>query len=486
MGEHLEIELKFDAAAEFALPDLTDLAAVSDPIVHQLEAVYYDTPELALAARKVTLRRRTGGGDEGWHLKLPAGPDAKREHRAPLSDTLPGSLRSLVTAHVRGRGRELQPVATLSTRRTVRVLTTPSGSAELADDLVTGSIAGTDGESSWREIEIELLSGPRDGLAPFGERLLAAGASRASSSSKLGRLLASRLTKLPSWEGDSAGAAILRYLSGQVAEVLANDPKVRLEEYDSVHRMRVAVRRLRSVLKSARPLLDRSGTDPLQPELAWLAEVLGEVRDAEVLYERFAGRLDSLPSAPALAPAWLEAIKARETSGYDHIRSELSGERYFALLDALDALLTTPPLTKRAGRPAGKELPKLLRKAWRRVQDAHATIASAPTPELRDEAHHDTRKAAKRARYTADATREILSAQAKTLAKAAKSLQEVLGRFQDGVIAQEALLAAVPASHQDAFLLGTLYGLERAEVATALSEVSAAWTAAQAQALPVL
>ncbi|GAA3235376.1 CYTH and CHAD domain-containing protein [Actinocorallia longicatena] len=484
MGEHLEIELKFDADAAFVPPDLSDLAEVSDPQVHRLEAVYYDTASLALAARKVTLRRRTGGPDEGWHLKLPAGPDAKREHRAPLSGSLPAELAELVTAYT--RGAELVPVATLSTVRTVREVVSADGTAELADDLVTGSIEGTPGTESWREIEIEVVTGEKDQLAPISARLLEAGASRAATSSKLGRLLAPRITALPAWDGTAAGEAVVRYLAGQVADLLYWDPRVRREEYDAVHKMRVAVRRLRSVLKSAGPVVDRGVTDRLQPELSWLADVLGEVRDAEVLHERFAARLDSLPQAPSVAPAWLDEIKARESAGYDRIRAELSGGRYFALLDALEALLESPPLTPRAKKPAVKELPRLLRRSWRRVERAHAAIADAPDAAAGDEAHHDTRKAAKRARYTADATREVLGDQAKAVSRAAKCLQEVLGRFQDGVIAQEALLAATPATPADGFLLGTLYGLERAEVTTALAEVEAAWTAARAQALPAL
>ncbi|MCD0453799.1 CYTH and CHAD domain-containing protein [Actinocorallia sp. API 0066] len=488
MAQHLEIELKFDADADFVVPDLSGLAAAGPPQTHELEAVYYDTDDLRLAARKVTLRRRTGGTDAGWHLKLPAGPDAKREHRAPLQDDLPAELAALVTAYA--RGAELKPVATLTTRRTTRDLSAARGEglAELADDLVTGTVAGGQEPESWREIEVELVSGEPGLLADVGEKLLKAGARRASSSSKLGRLLAPAITKAPAWTGHRAGDAVMRHLAVQIAEVLGNDPKVRLEEYDAVHKMRVAVRRLRSVLASARPLLDRDQTDPLQPELRWLAGVLGEVRDAEVLHERFGGRLAALPVAPEAEPGWLAELKETERAGYDTVREALSGERYFALLNSLDHLLAAPPLTPRAGRPAAKELPRLLRRAWRGVRRAHSAIAAAETPEAADEARHETRKKAKRARYTADATREVLGADAKTVSKAAKSLQEVLGRFQDGVLAQEFLLARRPAATTpaDAFLLGALYGLERAEAETARTESDTAWSTAQSTVLPLL
>src|SRR3954447_9300071 len=120
MSDHLEIEQKYDADAEFEVPELTGLAeSVSSPVRHVLVATYFDTEDLRLTAQKITLRRRTGGEDEGWHLKVPAGPDAKKELRVPLGESLdvPGRVAGLVAAHA--RGAELKEVATLATTRTV-------------------------------------------------------------------------------------------------------------------------------------------------------------------------------------------------------------------------------------------------------------------------------------------------------------------------------------------------------------------------------
>jgi len=489
MTEHLEVELKFDADTGFVLPDLSGLAEVGEPVTYELEAVYHDTEDLRLAARKVTLRRRTGGTDAGWHLKVPAGPDSKHERQAPLSDELPAELARLLPAYV--RGREVGPVAVLSTVRTVRELRSPSGEvlAELADDLVTGTITGTPGSSSWREVEVELVSGDPRLLKKVGARLRKAGAERAAGSSKLGRLLGPRVPVPPSLDGSRAGDALLRHIAAQMDQILAYDPRVRLEVFDSVHKMRVAVRRLRSVLASGRPLLDRAVTDPLQSELRWLAGVLGEVRDAEVLHERFSGRLASLPEVCRQNPPWLRQIKKRERKGYTSIRKELSGERYFALLDALDRLLAAPPFTARAHGEAEKELRKLVRRSWRRLERAHDAIGeseSARGAAAADAARHETRKAAKRVRYTADAACEVLGGDAKAVSKAAKDLQEVLGRFQDGVIAQEQLRAVEPASVEEAFGLGALYGLEHCEAERARDEVEAAWADARSRAVPRL
>jgi hypothetical protein len=118
-------------------------------------------------------------------------------------------LAELVT---RWRGEQpLRPIARLATTRRVRRLTGPDGQmlAEIADDLVTGSVPAVAGEpdlgsaaaqrsglppwrvvSRWREVEVELGTGTRGLLDAAGDLLLRAGAERSASASKLSRLLA--------------------------------------------------------------------------------------------------------------------------------------------------------------------------------------------------------------------------------------------------------------------------------------------------------
>ncbi|HZR50629.1 MAG TPA: CYTH domain-containing protein [Streptosporangiaceae bacterium] len=196
MADYLEIEQKYEADAGFALPSLDALpgvTAVSAPETFHLDATYYDTADLTLIRNKVTLRRRTGGPDEGWHLKLPAGQDARQEVREPLGTAeVPARLRSRVADLV--AGGPLSPVATILTERAVRRLYDNAGTpvAEVADDHVTAQrLAPPAGEpASWREIEVELLPGAPDGLlAGAGALLRDAGARAARSASKLARAL---------------------------------------------------------------------------------------------------------------------------------------------------------------------------------------------------------------------------------------------------------------------------------------------------------
>ena len=208
MADQLEIEQKFEVDEDFERPDfgalrdvLREDVAAGTPVRYQLAATYYDTQDERLLASKITLRRRTGGTDEGWHLKLPAGQDARRELREPLSagpgeaGGVPERLAERV-ADVTA-GLPLAPIAVLDTERTVVPLTGRDGRvvAEVADDVVTARrVVGSAGAAAgqplrWREIEIEVpVAWPRLQKAA-ADLLRAAGARPSGHGSKLAHLL---------------------------------------------------------------------------------------------------------------------------------------------------------------------------------------------------------------------------------------------------------------------------------------------------------
>jgi inorganic triphosphatase YgiF len=201
--DQLEIEQKYDAGPDFELPDFGKLAgySVTEPETFHMNATYFDTDDLRLAASKVTLRRRTGGEDDAWHLKLPVRPGTRRERHLPLetgTDTVPEEMQAMV-AEFTG-GAPLRPIVQLNTTRVIRRLTTPGGQAraEVADDHVTGYRLPPGTQSGqptaadpliWHEVEVELMSGEPDVLAAAGELLKAAGARPSASASKLSRVL---------------------------------------------------------------------------------------------------------------------------------------------------------------------------------------------------------------------------------------------------------------------------------------------------------
>jgi len=203
-GDHLETEQKYDADADFVLPKLGSLPELggkrlADPKRIYLSATYYDTEDLALIQHKVTLRRRVGGDDEGWHLKLPVRKDTRQELHAPLGEGTSGSVPARLADQVKDitAGQPLHPVAILDTERTVVTLPGPSGAplVEVADDLVTAIRFGEpdSGPMTWREIEVEVLS-PDSGAAAamlesVGTVLREAGARPSASGSKLARVM---------------------------------------------------------------------------------------------------------------------------------------------------------------------------------------------------------------------------------------------------------------------------------------------------------
>jgi hypothetical protein len=210
MSEFLEIEQKFDVDAGFERPSFARLGvSAAAPVLHHLSATYFDTADGRLAASKITLRRRTGGTDEGWHLKLPAGSGVRREVHAPLDPDLPGErgerqvpeVLAARVAEVTG-GQPLGPIAILNTERTVVTLHGGDGRvvAEVADDLVTARRLPAGGEPTagglpggaelrWREIEVEVPTADPSLQRAAADVLLSAGARPAGHGSKLARVL---------------------------------------------------------------------------------------------------------------------------------------------------------------------------------------------------------------------------------------------------------------------------------------------------------
>ncbi|UUU42038.1 CYTH and CHAD domain-containing protein [Streptomyces sp. NBC_00162] len=486
-----EIERKFEftkaSAARRGVPDLTGtaaIAAVSDQGTVDLDAVYYDTPDHRLAADGLTLRRRTGGGDAGWHLKLPVSPGVRDEIGAALSDTIPGSLAALLRSRVRGAGLEPQ-VRLLSSRKLSHLL---DADGALLAELSTDTVRAERGEATaaWTEVEVELADGVDPQLLDAVEKAFRKAGLRVSDApSKLARALTETDAETdaeteaePGAEpaappvadpGDgTAGAYVLSYLREQRDALITLDPAVRRGLPDSVHQMRVATRRLRSAFKTYRKVLDRAVTDPIGEELRWLAAELGVDRDQEVLLERIQTRLDELPRTLLLGPVRSRLRtwnNTRRSGSRRRALAVLDSARYLALLDSLDAVLDAPPLLKASGGRAERVLPKAVLRDYERlagrVEDA---LAMEPGGE-RDLALHEARKAAKRARYAAEAATPALGKPAKRLAKAVKAVQTLLGDHQDSVVAREALRGLgvqAAAAGESAFTWGVLYAREEA------------------------
>jgi CHAD domain-containing protein len=490
-----ETEAKYEAPAGRALPDLDDLPQVegtSGPDEEQLEADYYDTEDLRLIRAGITLRRRRGGHDAGWHLKLPVGPDTRREIRLPLGRAggrVPAELGRLVRAYT--RGEPLRAVARVTTRRQRLILLDQSGEslAEVADDDVSAQTVGDSTVSRWHEVEVELTGGDRRLLKAADELLRRDGLRPAAESAKLERALGDQLPGPPSrpplTPSSPAGQVVLAYLQAQTERLTSLDPMVRKDEPDSVHQMRVATRRLRSTLRSFRKIIPRSSTDRLAGELKWLGDVLGEARDAEVLAGRLEAHLQAMPAELVVGPVQARVQRhfaPLRAAARDAVSAALGSERYFSLLDELDRLIAEPPLTRRAARPAADVLPSAVRRCYRQTSRRMRRAQRAPAGPPRDAALHQARKAAKRTRYAGEAVTPALGAKARRFTKRVKEVQSVLGDYQDTVIARPVERELGMSAHlagENAFSYGALYERDACDAGRLQARARRAWKQAR-------
>ncbi len=198
--QQVEIERKYDVAGQ-RTPKLKlhklEHFTVGEPVEHEMSATYYDTAELALAHAKVAVRRRTGGSDDGWHVKYQAGHVRGELHYEPLKTSaqrIPAALRKVLTGLT--LGEDLTPVATINTHRTVYPVLGEDGQyAELCLDAVSARDERGGVTREWSECEVELT---RDDLTQKQARtvfeaveavLYAAGAAPSSSVAKIARAL---------------------------------------------------------------------------------------------------------------------------------------------------------------------------------------------------------------------------------------------------------------------------------------------------------
>ncbi|GGM22951.1 CHAD domain-containing protein [Streptomyces fumigatiscleroticus] len=484
------------------LPDLTGVhpvASLADRGVQELDAVYYDTDDLRLTRTSASLRRRTGGTDAGWHLKLPLPGSSREEIRSPLTkeDVPPEELRELALS--RTLGAPLRPVVRIRSTRSLRHLLDAEGDvlAELSMDAVHAeSLLDGGKQAMWTEMEVELADGGGPALMDRIEKVLRKhGVDRAQSPSKVTRALAETAPRPERTKDARAGAApksagdhVLAYLRPLVGDLTDLDPAVRRDLPDAVHRMRTTARRLRGCLRSYRCVLDREVTDPVRRDLRWLAGELGAERDHEVLLERLTSGLRELPDELILGPvtARLQAWDAaQQAEGRRRTLDALNSPRYLNLLERLRTLTDAPPLRAKATGEPGKVLAKAVSKEYGRLaRRMDRALGMSPGPQ-RDAAIHHARKAAKRLRYATEAARPALGKPARRLGRRVKAVQQVSGAQHDGVVARDVLRRLAVSAHaagESAFTWGLLHGQERSAADARERQLPEAWARARAAA----
>ena len=364
-----ERELKLAATSDFRMPSVYGLVG---PIVRQAppernDTTYYDTADLRLARWGASLRHRPG---EGWTVKLPAERSAPYLVRPEIvfegnGGRPPAAALELVRSFVRHEDVHESVRMTTIRRRTGLHDTDGRLIAGVVDDAV--SVINGGGPSSFRELEVEIGEEMTPGLLDaLVERLRLAGAGAPDQTAKYIRALASPSPLLPEISvpdlgaDATAGAVVQRAIALSVIRLILHDPVVRIDvDPEGVHQTRVATRRLRSDLRTFRPLLDRDWAQGLRDELGWIARILGDVRDGDVLLERLRRRADELPAdEQASAERVLTTLQQSRDEAHAELLETLRSDRYVALLDRLVEAASAPGFLPSADEPAARGHPE--------------------------------------------------------------------------------------------------------------------------------
>jgi CHAD domain-containing protein len=442
--EEREVKLRLRPGVRLPTPEtlLDGLAPWSVDTVEQ-HAVYFDTPDLALTRAGASLRYRS---DDGWTVKIPRSRDGSTFVRDEYPfvgppDAPPRAALDLVRAWT--RSRPVVEIARLDTKRRKIHVYDKRGEPVVevdADDVAASVDGGT--ATRFREVEIESKPDADPRLVKtLVARLRKSGADDADPMPKIARALGPRASEPPDiprpttpGPKSTVGDLVQASVAGGVRRLVENDPVVRVgENPEGVHQARVATRRLRSDLRTLRPVLDTDWSEPLRGELRWLGELLGRVRDADVLLGLLADKAQALDDDErGHAHDLIDRLRVMRGRDHTNLLDAMRSERYIALLDRLVEAARAPRVRSgMSGKPASKLVGRLARRTVRRLRRQIRSLPETPAAsEL-----HEVRKRAKQARYALEAVSPISGKSAARAARRLADLQEALGEHQDAVVA---------------------------------------------------
>jgi CHAD domain-containing protein len=426
ISSHTEREIKLAVDAGFRFPRLP-----GTPLPRRLLiSTYYDTAAYDLAHARITLRHRIEREKHAWQLKVPLGKDRQEVEVAGDQSDLPATLRGLLMVPL--GHQKLLPVVTLRVWRTgLLVRHGRVAAAEIALDTVSVIKNGHTIEQ-FRELEIEQRQGEETSLRFLERQMREAGASDHDGRPKFFRAL-SLQTPAPAPQ-PAPKAPVVEHLKWALTQhvrwLLAHDPGTRLgTESESLHHMRVATRRLRAVLRTARPILLSAWVASLDQELDWLSEVLGMARDLDVQIAYFMEESSGLDARDRkLLAVFISHLRSQRDAVQQIVLSELTSTRYLDLIKRLQQAAHDPPVVE-----SPLTVRQLARRAFKKLRKAIRSLRASPS----DVALHKIRIRTKRARYAAELARVPVGKPAIRFIKAARSIQDRLGIHQDAIQAED-------------------------------------------------
>ncbi len=502
---HFEVEVKMRVTSDFDvtafLHDLNGTTLVGPSTVH-MSAAYHDTRELTLLRWGITMRRREGGTDAGWHMKLPVTnglEGARDELHLPLASVAEGDVPAEFVAIIAPllRNKKIEHLADVNTTRTTYTMIDEHGNSlvEIADDHV--SVEQDKKEiNAFHEIEVEILHDTTSAmniLLVIQRRILDAGATPISLSKVASALgpLASAPPDVPDLgvlDKDCLAVDLIRQVIAEhTRHLLLADVDIRRGLPDSIHQMRVAARRLRSTLSSFKGLMDADQTKRLREELAWIARELGAVRDLEVLLDRLTRQAAELadPTDADVATSVIRSeLERRLNAAQSSALVALHSARHSDLIENLIAAASDPPVTDAVFEPAGELLTSMVERTWRKfAKDVRGLSFDSPSTQW-----HQARIRTKRARYTADSAATISGKAMRTYAQNLATITNILGDLHDAHVAELFLRELAESPHvsgREVLGLGRLLDLQHQYDLTERHKFKKAWPAARKAARDV-
>ncbi|MGQ0809862.1 MAG: CYTH and CHAD domain-containing protein [Nitrospiraceae bacterium] len=468
--ETLEREIKLHVPRRFSLPRLP-----GEPLVpHTFTSTYYDTETFRLAKAGITLRYRTEMRKGVWQLKLPLDEARLELEFEGGRGSVPESVKKVLFAHL--RGHELRPIAKLRTRRTGMRVRDVEGALA---DVVVDSVSALDGRRvirHFQELEVELTGGDEKALHRIEKALRGAGAQDGDHRPKVFQALGLPST-VPAIEVEPTAPPsdhVKAMLQEQVRSLLRHDPGIRLgTDPEYLHQARVATRRLRAYLRATCAMFAHDWVEGLRAELSWLGNVLGPVRDLDVLldYLRTESGSLTLPERRAFEKL-ITVVEEERTTARSAMMEALESEPYLAFVERIESAAQSPAVVDpnvsliAIAQAAFKKL-------CRAVREAEPSAAEAT-----DEALHRIRIKGKRARYTAELAEALCGKPAKRFIRQSKAFQDLLGQHQDAIVAEQRLrkLLNPKPGALAAFALGRLIERQDGHRRQARAALAKAWS----------
>ncbi|HWF78339.1 MAG TPA: CHAD domain-containing protein [Caulobacteraceae bacterium] len=487
-----EIELKFAAPAARAGDAAAAIAALAGAEPHELVSIYYDTPKGSLRRAGMALRVRRSG--DAFTQTLKDGGDGafsrgEWETRLDGPDPDLAVLKHTPAARVLAKAGRLAPVYVVDVRRRTADVTEGDSHIEIAFDEGIAKARGE--EAPFAELELELKRGPQWGLFALARRLATAGdftlsfttkAERGHALAHPPRSFARKFEPPPLLPGMDAGQAFQRIAIACLRQIAANAERLRHRASPEViHQLRVALRRLRSLITSFKQVVTDARLPAIKAELKWLTGELDAARNLDVLlHGDYRAAVVEKADAEGLKGLGARLRGARRLA-YARAAAAVESERFRRLLIDLLIWIETGPWT--AAEAVAQERERSIdRFAARELSKRQGKIArrGKALRELDPPARHKLRIEAKKLRYAADVFGALFghARRAQAFVQALKDVQDTLGELNDIVVgerlAHEAAASPGRAETDSAFVAGRITGAQQARVGPLTDRAEAA------------